>query len=375
MNEQEIDKNLLFLFVRGSQAYGTNNDASDEDLGGVCMPSTKVILGHEVFEQKDDYVENGVKTDKVVYGLQKAFELLIQNNPNMLDFLYAPDRCVKLMTPEWERIMQVRDEFLCMKAKWAYQGYAVAQLNRIDTHRKYLLNPMSEPTRKGFGLPKESIFPETQIEIIAQLSSEYVEGGANRDAFYGEITQLFDREGVLIFKKYINPDMYPFAIKDFKKRQKAFLRMISSVSGTFLKDEYADMAHRELKFLAANQQWIAYKRWSEERNEKRKVLEAKCGYDAKHAMHLIRLLRMSVEIMEGRGVLVDRTNIDRDELMNIRNGNVKFDDILQQAKELNEKADQLYKLNPLKQEPNHEIIDTLKLDLLMNAIRQRGFAY
>lgn len=58
--------------------------------------------------------------------------------------------------------------------------------------------------------------------------------------------------------------------------------------------------------------------------------------------------------MEGKGVQVDRTNIDRDELYEIRMGNVKFDIVMQKAKDLNDAIENAYKTNnilPVTQDP------------------------
>jgi predicted nucleotidyltransferase len=371
MTKEEIEQNLIFLFVRGSQAYGTNTPESDEDFGGVCLPSTKVILGFEKFEQDEKWIDgNGQKIDKAVYNVTKIFDLLCNSNPNIIDFAFAPEHCIRHMTPEWEKIIAIRDAFISKKAKWSYQGYAKNQLDRISTHRSYLLNPAYEkPTRAAFNLPEESIFPQTQLDVIARISSEYAKEG-RQDAFFNEFKSLFDHEGAIIFKNHIKEDMIPFAIADFKKGQKQFLGMISSISGRFLKDEYEDMAKRELAYLAAKVKWKSYLEWKSERNEKRKILEAKCGYDAKHAMHLIRLLRMSVEIMSGEGIKVDRRNIDRDHLMEIRLGNVSFDDVLQEANDLREKGNQLYAENPLQVEPNMSIINPVLEELLLSTIRK-----
>lgn len=366
MTELEIDQNTVFSFVRGSHAYGLNNAESDEDIGGVALPSRYVLAGLEEFKQKDDYVdENGEKTDKVIYNIFKAIDLLENNNPNMVDFLFAPHHCIRLLKPEWERVMSIRDSFLCKKAKWAYQGYAKNQFNRLENHRSYLLNPIKgKPNRTEFGLPENSIFPETQLGTIARLGSEYIDTGINADKFYSEMAELFDHEGALIFKKHIDGSMYPFAIADFKRRQDEYLRMIGSVSSHFLKDEFKSMAHAELKYLAALDQWVAFKRWQKTRNPKRKILEEKCGYDAKHASHCIRLMRMGVEIMEGKGVLVDRTHIDRDYLYEIRIGNVKFDVVLEEVERLNTLINKAYSENTtLPLEPDHEKIKMLKYEL------------
>jgi len=280
MNKQEIHENMMFLFVRGSNAYGTNNAQSDEDIGGICLPTRNVILGVEKFEQDDQWFdENGEKLDTSIYNFNKAIDLFCENNPNMLDFLYAPERCIKFETDEWNNIREIRDEFMCIKSKWTYQGYAISQLNRIKTHRGYLLNPIErKPLRSDFGLPDISIFPETQIEVLAKLSSEWVVP-KDQDAFYSEITRMFDAEGSLIFKKYIDPKFYSIAIADFKKRQRDFLRMISSVSQFFLKEEYLNMAHKELHYIAAIKDWNAFTSWKKNRNSKRAEMEAKTGYD------------------------------------------------------------------------------------------------
>lgn len=364
MNKQEIQDNLMFLFTRGSQAYGTNNEFSDEDIGGVCLPTRNVILGVDKFEQDDVWVdENGEKVDKSIYNFNKAMDLFLENNPNMLDFIYAPERCIKFETDEWKRIKSIRDEFMCIKAKWTYQGYAVSQLNRIKSHRGYLLKPLTEPTRELYGLPDKSIFPETQIGVLAKISSQWV-ADSDQDTFFTEMSRLLDSEGSLIFKKYISAEFYPIAIEDFKKRQKEFLRMIASVSQHFLKEEYIDMAHKELKYMAAMKDWQAYSRWKKNRNPERQKLEAKSGYDCKHAMHLIRLLRMGNEILTGKGVNVDRTDIDREHLMNIRNGKFTFNEIEAEAKELNKSADEAYKTSTLPKKPNLDKINNLRMDII-----------
>lgn len=371
MSKEEIEENLIFMFIRGSQAYGTNNADSDEDFGGICLPSQDVILGLKDFDQEEQWVdEKGEKVDKSVYNVVKALDLLSKTNPNIIDFVFAPDHCIIHSTPEWEKIVAIRDTFISKKAKWAYQGYAESQLNRIKMHRGYLLNPPRKaPERSTFDLPDESVFPRTQLDVIARISTNYV-ADDDMNSFFSEFKSLFDHEGAIIFKKHIDADMVPFAIKDFKKGQREFLRMISSISGQFLKEEYVNAARNELRYLSAREQWTSYKQWKKHRNEKRQILEAKCGFDGKHAMHLIRLLRMSVEIMGGEGVLVDRRNIDRESLMEIRMGNVSFDAIEQECADLKAKGDQLYDKNPLPIDVDRTVINAVKKELLLGVMNR-----
>lgn len=364
MKHEDIEKNKIFEFIRGSQAYGTNTPESDEDIGGVVMPTKEIILGVKKFDVLDSWKdEQGNKIDKSMYNMNKAFDLFIDNNPNMLDFLYAPERCIKFATKEWERIAEIRDEFLCTKAKFTFQGYAYAQMKRLESHRTFLRHPVSQPNRVDFGLPEKSMFPETQIEVVARLASEYVKE-EDRDAFMNDITSVMHSEGALTFKKYIAPELYPIAITDFKRGMHNFLRMISSLSGCYLKDEYVEIANKELQFLTKQKEWDAYCEWKKNRNAKRAAIEAKTSYDCKHASHLIRLAQMSTEILEGKGVLVDRTNIDREYLLDIRNGKYEFDYILEQSRMLSDKAEELYKTTTLKKKPNLELINNLRMELL-----------
>ena len=55
---------------------------------------------------------------------------------------------------------------------------------------------------------------------------------------------------------------------------------------------------KENAYNRAVQMWEQYNKWKDTRNEKRAALEAKYGYDTKHGMHLIRLMRQCKEILE-----------------------------------------------------------------------------
>jgi len=370
MDLKEVEKNTIFLFMRGSQAYGTNIATSDIDVGGVCLPSMEVILGVDSFEVMDEWVdENGEKTDKSIYSLDKFFKMATECNPNILDFLFAPDRCLMQTSDIWEEIKANRHIFLSKKCKASFQGYAISQLRRIETHRGYLLNPPIKPERINFNLPPISVFPETQYEVIARIASEWVDE-KSKEAFYDDMSRFLDHEAVIVFKKYISAETHRFAIEDFKRRQKEWLRMFTSIKPNFLKEEFQDMAQQELKYLVAKKNWESYVSWEKNRNEKRKELEKIAGFDTKHASHLIRLLRMCCEILEGKGILVDRTNIDAKELISIRNGEFTFKQVLEMAEELNFKADSLHSVCTLPDEPDRKAINNLQMKILKNHIKK-----
>ena len=192
MKKEEVEQNTIFLCMRGSQAYGTNTAESDIDYGGVCLPSLNVILNTEQFACMDHWVdENGENVDKSIYNLDKFLQMATDNNPNIVEYLYMPERCIVHASEAWKTIVNNRDIFLSKKCKTSFKGYAIAQLRRIETHRSYLLNPPTKPLRQDFGLPDETIFPHTQYEVIAKISSEWVEEDL-REAFYDKMSGFMD---------------------------------------------------------------------------------------------------------------------------------------------------------------------------------------
>lgn len=70
------------------------------------------------------------------------------------------------------------------------------------------------------------------------------------------------------------------------------------------------------------------------RNPARAQLEQEHGYDTKHAMHLIRLLRMGLEVMRDGQLQVFRP--DATELLEIRDGRYSLAEILEMAEDLDQ---------------------------------------
>jgi hypothetical protein len=54
-------------------------------------------------------------------------------NPNMIDSLFTPPRCVITRTPVWEMVRERRDIFLHKGAWHKFKGYAFSQLRKIQT--------------------------------------------------------------------------------------------------------------------------------------------------------------------------------------------------------------------------------------------------
>ncbi len=136
-NLEWLPGRTIFLTLHGSHAYGTSTPTSDVDYKGVAVPPANYYHGiQNVFEQaefKEPY-------DMVVYEVRKFFKLAADCNPSVIELLYTDPSDHVICTPAGEKMLAHRDLFLSKNAKHRFSGYAISQLKRIQTHRRWLLS-------------------------------------------------------------------------------------------------------------------------------------------------------------------------------------------------------------------------------------------
>lgn len=151
--------------------------------------------------------------------------------------------------------------------------------------------------------------------------------------------------------------------KDFYREPQNEIEMGLLKKGTKIYDQDA--------YRLAMKDWGNYQRWLTDRNPARKELEQKYGFDTKHAMHLVRLLRMGCEIMATGKVLVRRP--DREELLAIRNGAWKYDDLVSWAEAKKKEIDRLVEDSPLPVRSNFNKLEQLVMELTIEHWTARGW--
>jgi len=139
--------NLCYETMMGSVAYGVSSDTSDVDVYGICVPPKDLVFPHLAGEipgfgtqvkRFETWQEHHVAAfDKVwdfsIFGIVKFFQLAMENNPNVIDSLFTPRRCVLSSTAIGEYIREHRVDFLHKGAWHKFKGYAYSQLNKIKT--------------------------------------------------------------------------------------------------------------------------------------------------------------------------------------------------------------------------------------------------
>jgi len=126
----------------------------------------------------------------------------------------------------------------------------------------------------------------------------------------------------------------------------------------------------EKAYRAALKHHDHYRTWRRDRNPERAALEARHGYDTKHAQHLCRLLRMGAEVLEEGVVRVRRP--DAEWLRGIRRGMLGYDELLELVRRELELLPGRVAVSPLPEEPDTEAAEALVIDLQENFLRLRG---
>lgn len=307
-----LQQHTIFLSIHGSTAYGLNTDTSDVDMTGVCIPPAEYFLG---FLRSLEQIQFN-KPDGQIYSLLKFFRLALDNNPNVMELLWIDPKYHIISGSTWDLLWLNKEKFLSKKARFTYAGYAHAQLARIKTHRKWLLNPPpgDAPTRQSFGLPPERIM--------------------SRDA-QGALDQLVAERKVTV------------------------------------DDNFMARLQKENELDRAKKDWHMYQNWKKTRNPIRAHLEEKFGYDTKHAAHLVRLIRQGTEILTKHTLDVERKE-DREELLGIRGGIWTYDQLMEwvDKEACDEVLNKLYEASALPRNPDREFMNNLCCELVAESIKK-----
>lgn len=143
-----LPANTMFEGWTGSVSYGANTNTSDVDIVGFTMPPKDLVFPHlagvipgfgrqeKRFEnwQKHHVVDKSVdkEYDMTIYSIVRWFDLVMENNPNMVDSLFLPRRCVLHSTAIYEHVRENRKLFLHKGSYYKFRGYAASQLSKIN---------------------------------------------------------------------------------------------------------------------------------------------------------------------------------------------------------------------------------------------------
>ena len=269
---EHLGRHVILLGLSGSYSYGTNIETSDIDIRGITLNQKSDLIGLTQFEQYSD--EN---TDTVIYAFNKMITLLLSCNPNTIELLGLNPEHYLYLNDDGHMLLDNKKLFLSKRAIQSFGGYADAQLRRLQNALARDSFPQSEKEQHIFNSVKNAVhgfnsrfksFENGNVEI-------YIDNAVNPE-FQKEI--------------FVDVSLKHYPLRDYA----GMLSIMSNV----VKD-YEKIGKR---------------------NKKKDDLHLN-----KHAMHLVRLFMMALDILEKGEINTYRTK-EHDLLMDIRFGKYQKED-------------------------------------------------
>jgi hypothetical protein len=330
---QNNSSHLLLRCISGSQAYGLALPHSDTDIKGVFILPKNEFYGLNYVDQI-----NNETNDIMYYEIKKFVELLLKNNPNILELLNTPDDCVLHSHPVMNLLKP--EMFLSRLCNQTFGQYAYAQIKKARGLNKKILNPLDRK-RKTILDFCHVVKGQGSVPVAEWIAKQgYVQEGCGlvridhmRDMYALFHQSQADRKFSGIFSGHEADEVSLSSVPE-GLQPKAILY--------FNKDGYSVYC----------KEYRQYWEWVEQRNEERYENTVSHGknYDAKNMMHVFRLLNMAEEIARYKKVNVRRS--ERAWLLKIRAGEFSYEDLLKQAEERIQLIDDLFKKSDLPEQPD-----------------------
>ena len=117
------------------------------------------------------------------------------------------------------------------------------------------------------------------------------------------------------------------------------------------------MSFNQNGFVKHCKDYKDYKDWVKNRNPIRYAENKEKNYDAKNLSHSFRLMNMCIEIAENNGFNVNRRNIDRDFLLDVKMHKYDYDEIIELLEEKKVEMDDAIAKSTLPDEIDVEFVN------------------
>jgi hypothetical protein len=129
----------IFKSKIGSHLYGLQRPESDLDYMSVFIPKSEYLLGLKRIEEVDNSTKSSAAgtrntaddIDDKNYTLPKYLHLALQNNPNIVEVLFATPENILVQSPEWRELVENRDKILSQRVFLTFTGYAFSQKKKL----------------------------------------------------------------------------------------------------------------------------------------------------------------------------------------------------------------------------------------------------
>jgi hypothetical protein len=339
-------KELILLdCISGSTAYNLNVPGSDVDKKGIFIMPQKQLYG---FEHQEQIANNS--NDEVYFEIARFLELLVKNNPNILELLSTPKQYVLFRHPLIDLIKP--EDFLSKLCLDTFAGYAQTQIKKARGLNKKINKPHNAEHKS----------------IMDFCFVIYKNGSVPLNEWLKE--RGFKQEECGL----VNLDHFRNVYLLYHQTQLTKGKFRGIVSGADADDVQLSVVPKGVENVAVMnfnkdgysvycREYREYQEWEANRNELRyqsTLLHGK-SYDAKNMMHTFRLLSMAQEIALYRQVIVKRE--DRDLLLKIRHGGFEFDELMQMVNDKMEHIKEAFEKSDLPDRPDDQMAEQILVRL------------
>lgn len=264
--DEHLGRYVILLGLAGSYSYGTNNENSDIDVRGITLNRKSDLLGMTQFEQ---YVDD--ETDTVIYGFNKILQLLLSCNPNTIELLGLKQEHYLYLNDIGRKLLKNRKLFLSKRAIQSFGGYADQQLRRLQNALARDSYPQQEREQHILNSVKNAMY-----DFKSRYTS-FEEGGIS---LYVDTSRRPEMETEI----YMDVELKHYPLRDYRSIWAEMHNIVKDYDKIGKRNKKKDDNHLN-----------------------------------KHAMHLIRLFMMALDILEKEEIVTYRDE-EHVLLMDIRNG-------------------------------------------------------
>lgn len=393
----------IMVVVVGSTMYGLDLPTSDIDLKGIYYQNHNDILIDFKLGSGDNTKykatiggakknsNSKTKDDIKLYEISKFFDMLNNNNPDILELLNVDEKFIIYEHPIWTYIKSELDKMILITkgCKKSFASYANSQIKKATGLNKKVNNPISiikkTPLDFCYVVQNDSDkVRELQKWMIENEIDQQFCGLVNVPHSRGLYTLYYDQKSANIFSSKYKKDNYQELYNKAKESDKmglGYKGIIKEVDDIVVSNQLrcssipkgekflCRISYNEdgfVKYCKDYREYYGKNGWIEQRNESRYNDNIVGGhnYDSKNMVHVMRLLTISHEIASGKGIIIERKD-DKDFLLDIKKHKLTYDDIINNAIKLNNDIDLLFEKSNL---PDN--IDTENLYKILSNVRK-----
>lgn len=269
---EHLGNNLGFLGLGGSISYGTNLPGKgDVDLRGMFLEKPHELIGTIPNPGQAEDPDS----DTVIYSFNKLFGLLLDCNPNTIELIGLDDKHIFFLNELGKKLFDDKQMFLSRLAIPKFAGYANEQFNRLEN-----------------AIARDRLTEEKKMEHVRGSMERSLANFATHNPLkdYGSVQIYTGKEPDGTPEIYMDVDVRRMPVRQFNGMKNELTNVFRA---------YNKLNHRNKK--------------DEEHLDK-------------HAMHLVRLYLMGLDILEKQEIRTYRPKEDREILLEIRQGKYRLTD-------------------------------------------------